>query len=128
LREAQTPLIGGRNPELNEQKDAANVETPLLGKRPADVDQSVSAKFLLPDAKRAKNERPIQAQTPLRDQMNINQDLFNGDGAAWEKSSFASGVTSNVGSRYTQSNTGNIKQAFAAFLPQPKNQFSVTDE
>ena len=65
--------------------------------------------FKLPDAKRQKIEEMNKfAPTPLRDHMNINQDLFAAEQTNWEKSSFASGIGSHVGAQATF----NLKAAF----------------
>lgn len=102
FQHTQTPLLGGKNPEL--------APTPLLGKRQGEE----LTQFKLPESKRVRQD---VALTPLRDMMNINLK----DNANWERSSVASGF-SNYAPQL------NIKQAFSSFLPAPKHTFEVTAE
>lgn len=89
LRESQTPLIGGQNPQLNQT--LPDIQTPIVKKRKA-AEVAQKSEFEMPAPKRPKL---AVNETPLRDQMRLNIDQTNTE--AWEKSSFASGYTSTLG-------------------------------
>ena len=65
LRETQTPLIGGQNPQLNKQ--LSDMTTPMIGKRKA-AEVAKKSEFEAPASKRPKKQvqPPVEA-TPLRD-------------------------------------------------------------
>lgn len=66
----------------------------------------------------------LVSQTPLRDQMKLNQFVDPEQQAAWERSSVASGFTSKQSSYTSQIDV----KASLASLPTPKNEFTVSDE
>jgi len=91
----------------------------------APLDLESSSDFALPDPKRPKltHPHPQAQQTPLRDQMNLNVDEGAREDTVWEKSSLASGYTTNS---MFPLKAVDIKSSLS-MLPQPKHKYEVSD-